>query len=166
MHDTHPDPSLENEISTLLNDLSLTQNELLAVLSEKRRKMAENDVSGMKAAEQREAELAARLEECHNRRAAILKAAKEGGRPGESLGQLTKSLGPAVSQRLGANVNAAASRMRLLQHDCLTNWVLAQRSLLHISQILEIIATGGRITPTYNNGNGSPVSGGLVDSEA
>ncbi|MCU0373434.1 MAG: hypothetical protein MUE56_09370, partial [Ignavibacteria bacterium] len=30
--------------------------------------------------------------------------------------------------------------MRLLQHQSLTNWVLAQRSMLHLSQLLEIIA--------------------------
>ena len=39
--------------------------------------------------------------------------------------------------------------MRLLQHQSLTNWVLAQKALLHVAQMLEIIATGGRLKPTY-----------------
>ena len=47
----------------------------------------------------------------------------------------------------------AAERSRLLQHQSLTNWVLVQRSLLHLSQLIEIIATGGRPKPTYGNGS-------------
>jgi hypothetical protein len=42
-----------------------------------------------------------------------------------------------------------AARMRVLQHHSLVNWVLAQRALLHVSQLLEIIATGGRTQPNY-----------------
>jgi hypothetical protein len=56
--------------------------------------------------------------------------------------------------------------MRLLQHHSLTNWVLAQRSLLHITQLLEIVATGGRLQPTYGKGASSHARGALVDQEA
>jgi hypothetical protein len=41
--------------------------------------------------------------------------------------------------------------MRVLQHHSLANWVLAQRRLLHVAQSLEIIATGGRMRPTYGD---------------
>jgi hypothetical protein len=56
--------------------------------------------------------------------------------------------------------------MRLLQHHSLANWVLAQRSLLHVAQMLEIIATGGRLQPTYGNGESSMSGGALVDHQA
>jgi hypothetical protein len=60
-------------------------------------------------------------------------------------------------------VDEARRRARLLQHQSLTNWVLVQRTLLHLSHVVEIIATGGRMQPTY--GKGAPVSAGgiLVD---
>ena len=57
-------------------------------------------------------------------------------------------------------------RMDLLQHHSLANWVLAQRSLLHISQLLEIIATGGRLRPTYGKSEPVLARGALVDQEA
>jgi hypothetical protein len=56
--------------------------------------------------------------------------------------------------------------MRLLQHQSLTNWVLAQRAVLHVSQLLEIIATGGRLQPTYGDGDTLHNRGSLVDQEA
>ena len=56
--------------------------------------------------------------------------------------------------------------MRLLQNQSITNWVLAQRSLLHVSQLLEIIATGGRLQPTYGEGETVHSVGSLVNQEA
>jgi hypothetical protein len=72
-----------------------------------------------------------------------------------------------------ASIREAAERSRLLQHQCLTNWVLVQRTLLHLSQLIEIIATGGRLQPTYSNSTdrhsphgGAMVGGALVDRAA
>ena len=56
--------------------------------------------------------------------------------------------------------------MRILQHHSLANWVLAQRSLLHVSQLLEIIATGGRMQPTYGDSESVHARGSLVNHEA
>jgi hypothetical protein len=39
-------------------------------------------------------------------------------------------------------------------------------SLLHLSQMIEIIATGGRPKPTYEKGPGSNSGGALVDRAA
>jgi hypothetical protein len=44
--------------------------------------------------------------------------------------------------------------------------VLVQRSLLHLSQLIEIIATGGRPQPTYGNGPERQNCGSLVDRAA
>jgi hypothetical protein len=65
-----------------------------------------------------------------------------------------------------ASIREATNRTRLLQHQSLTNWVLVQRSLLHLSQLIEIIATGGRLKPTYGNGSDRQSSGALVDRAA
>ena len=60
----------------------------------------------------------------------------------------------------------ATARMRLLQHHSLTNWVLVQRTLIHLSQMLEIIATGGRLKPTYGKDDSVNSGGFLVDQAA
>ena len=69
-------------------------------------------------------------------------------------------------EKLGKQVKDSAAKMRLLQHHSLTNWVLAQRSLLHVSQLLEIIATGGRMQPTYGDRDALHGRGTLVNQEA
>ena len=71
---------------------------------------------------------------------------------------------------LGKQAKAASLRARLLQHESLTNWVLAQRTLLHLSQILEIVATGGVEKPTYAKGQTATstgaATGAIVDRAA
>jgi hypothetical protein len=69
----------------------------------------------------------------------------------------------AGSSHLPAAIDEARSRTRLLQHQSLTNWVIIQRTLLHLSQVIEIIATGGRMQPTYDK---NPARGALVDQTA
>jgi flagellar biosynthesis/type III secretory pathway chaperone len=70
-------------------------------------------------------------------------------------------------EELAGRVKETSARVRLLQHECLTNWVVAQRSLLHYAQMLEILATGGHPDPTYKVSGPAAASGGmLVDQEA
>jgi hypothetical protein len=51
----------------------------------------------------------------------------------------------------------------MLQHQSLANWVLVQRTLLHLSQLIEIVATGGEKPPTYQRSGPVAASGALVD---
>jgi len=156
---------LELDLAELLDDLSAVQEELLVVLGEKRQRMASRDLEAMTSLEPREQELCNRLEACHRRRLELLEIAAGQGMPSDSMGKLAKAL-PGKPERLGKQVKEVSQRMRLLQHHSLTNWVLAQRSLLHLSQLLEIVATGGRLQPTYTKGDTTHPRGALVDREA
>jgi hypothetical protein len=40
---------------------------------------------------------------------------------------------------------------------------LVQKALIHLSQLLEIIATGGAFQPTYHKGGPVPAGGALMD---
>ena len=151
----------ETDIAALLTDLSATQGDLLVLLSEKRALIAEGDNVGLQALQSREEALTARLSTCHGRRQELLAQAAEEGRPADSILALTDSLPSEGREKLRPAVREARSRARLLQHESLANWVLIQRSLLHLSQLIEIIATGGQRQPTY--GDGAPGTGALVD---
>jgi len=107
-----------------------------------------------------------RLQACHDRRAQLLKSTAQVGAGSLSLNQLAMRATNGQREKLGKQVKESAARMRLLQQQSLANWVLAQRSLLHISQMLEIIATGGRLVPTYSQGEPLLTGGALVDQEA
>jgi hypothetical protein len=156
----------EAEIGGLLAELSSVQAELLDILAKKRDALAAASVEQMIELQPLEEALVARLEQCQARRAELLEQARQEGLPAESMRKLATRVGRGKSGKLGQEVKEAAARMRLLQHHSLANWVLAQRSLLHVSQLLEIIATGGRLQPTYGDTQSVHARGGLVNQEA
>ena len=160
----------EAAIAGLLAELSSVQEELLAVLAEKRVRLGSADISGMTELQSREQALLERLQACHARREELLAQARQEGLPADSVTSLAKGLktnaNSAQREKLRKELDQSQSRMRLLQAQSLTNWVIAQRSLLHVSQMLEIIATGGRLQPTYGVGEGAHARGGMLDHEA
>lgn len=158
--------SWETDIASLLSELADVQSAVLATLSEKRRVLATADHAALATVAGREQSLAERLQACHNRRQELLDRAKQAGLPSDSIRTLSAALPGDGGGRLQARIDEAAERSRFLQHQSLTNWVLVQRSLLHLSQLIEIIATGGRPQPTYGNGSERPNCGALVDRAA
>ncbi len=156
----------EAEISALLNDLSGTQSELLGLLEEKRRLLVAGDAAGLQALTAREEAVITRLQDCQDLRARLLAQAAEQQLPGESIRALAKAMPGAARKQLLAQVDEASRRFRLLGHHSLANWVLIQRSLLHLSQLIEIIATGGRRRPTYGKTDDCHCGGSLVDQAA
>ena len=156
----------DGEISGLLDELGAVQDELLATLVAKRDVMAAGDLDGLAPLQTREVDLGARLEACHQRRASLLARASDEGLPGESVAELAAALPAGRQNALPRQVRQVAERTRLLRHHSLTNWVLAQRSLLHLSQLLEILATGGQIKPTYSKEETPHSRGALVDHAA
>jgi hypothetical protein len=157
--------SWEAEIAALLGELADVQSALLATLVEKRNVLAKNDHQALPEMTAREQQLVDRLQACHERRQQLLSRAEAAGLPADSIGSLTDRLAPESRARLQAGIHEASQRSRFLQHQSLTNWVLVQRTLLHLSQLIEIIATGGRLKPTYGDGSDrvAATSGALVD---
>lgn len=155
------------KIGQLLLDLSSAQAEMLEVLGEKRSLLARGDLAGLSAVQDREQDLVRRLQACQNQRTELLARAKEHDRPADSIAALAASLQDPARENLGKQVKDSRLRTRLLQNETLANWVLAQRLLLHVSQMLEIVATGGRLKPTYSDGDSSiHARGTLVNDEA
>lgn len=159
----------EKELAELLIELSSVQDEMLALLQRKREQMMSPDAAILEQSDEEQRQVCARLEACYERRQQMLAAAQSEGLPAASIRQLTASLngvGLEKREKYGDQIKHVSARMRLLQHHSLTNWVLAQRSLLHLTQILEIIATGGRLKPTYGENSSGAATGALVDRAA
>ncbi|MDP6444473.1 MAG: flagellar export chaperone FlgN [Pirellulaceae bacterium] len=155
----------ETNLAQLLKEISDVQGDLLDVLQAKRERMAKGEYTKLDDLQERERELGDRLQACHDKRTELLERAGECGLPSDSIGSLAKVLPSEERGEIKKQVEEAARRARLLQQETLTNWVLAQRSLLHVSQILEIFATGGRLKPTYGNGEFVHSRGALMDRE-
>jgi hypothetical protein len=158
-------PDLETQVGQLLDELSRVQAEMLEVLAAKREKMASNDLEGVASLQPRVEDLCQRLQNCYHRRGALLATSASGGRRADSLGALIGQLPGERSRELTAQARNVSQQMRLVQLQTVTNWVLAQRSLLHLAQLLEIIATGGRLQPTYGRDDSPATPGALVDRE-
>jgi hypothetical protein len=155
----------EADLAGFLNELSAVQGELLELLSAKRSLLAMADLEGLAALGAREQELTERLESCHERRTELVREAQDQGLEGDSLQSLHAAM-PSRQAALEKNVRQAAARSRLLQQESLANWVLTQRTLLYLSQLLELIGTGGRTRPTYSKEESGGARGALVDRAA
>jgi hypothetical protein len=156
----------DGEIASLLCDLSDVQQELLDHLGEKRDLLATGDSDGLARHHDREVTLIARLEDCHLRRSRLLEGAAREGLPAASLSQLSSSLPGDERHRVLPILTKASNQARLLRHHSLTNWVLAQRNLLHVSYLIEILISGGKLRPTYGKGDAESGSGTLMDHAA
>jgi hypothetical protein len=155
----------EREIAALLADLSEAQDELLNVLRRKREALATSDAAALSELEHREAHVAVRLQSCQVRREKLLADAAAHGAEADSVSELSASLPNGKASPLSRQVREASAKMRIVQNHALTNWVIAQRSLLHLSQLLAIVASGGRLTPTYGGPAAFHSRGALVDQE-
>jgi len=153
----------ETDIGALLAELADVQSALLTVLAEKRQILAAGDHERLGALTAREQQLVDRLQACHDQRQKLLARANAEGLPSDSIGSLSDALPAESRSRMQDGIRQAKERSRLLQHQSLANWVLVQRTLIHLSQLVEIIATGGRLRPTYGNGSDRAPSGALVD---
>ena len=156
----------ESQLAQLLTELGDTQTELLDLLERKREALVHVDQEALARLAEPEQQLVERLQSCHDQRADLLAAAAAEGMPSESLRALHAALDSPEASNLRPQIKDTVLRSRLLQHHSLTNWVITQRTLIHLSHILEIIATGGQMKPTYDKGDSSTASGSLVDRAA
>jgi hypothetical protein len=155
--------SWESDLAAFLERLLAVQSRTLDVLMRKRQMILDADAPGLEAAGQEERELVESLQQCLDQREELLSRARQEGLPSDSVRSLTKALPGQGRKELLDQVRQATLRSRLLQHHSLTNWVLVQKTLIHLSQLLEIIATGGRLQPTYGKDQCAMPTGALVD---
>lgn len=158
--------SWETELAVLLTDLLAVQDQLLEILTKKRELLIAGDGEGLAAVAPQEEELIGKLQECMTRRETLLQEAGQDGMPSASIQALSEALPKDRRNQLHEQVQEANSRSRLLRHHSLTNWVVIQRTLIHLSQLIEIIATGGRLQPTYGEEEPANASGSMVDQAA
>lgn len=156
----------ETEVAQLLTELSAAQDELFALLAQKRTLLIASDHEGLTAMLPQEEQLIGRMRACAAKREELLVRARTEGMPSRSITSLGKALPGAEKDGLNERIADVNARTRLLKNQSITNWIVIQRTLIHLSQMLEIIATGGRLQPTY--GEGAPVNstGALVDRAA
>jgi hypothetical protein len=152
-----------SELAELLGRLSETQKQLLALLASKREFLIQRDHEGLAALAADVAALCDELQSCHDRRQQLLAQAATAGLPSDSIQSLTTALPQSEAQSLHKPLEQSIERARLLRHESVAQWVVVQRTMLHLSHILEIFATGGQTQPTYGKDGSTSNSGALMD---
>ncbi len=153
----------ESELAELLERLAATQQQLLGLLSQKHDLLMKRDHSGLAALVPQEENLCAELQACHDLRQQLLDRAAEKGLPADSIQSLTQALPAEEAQSLKKPLQKTTRQSQLLRHQSIAQWVVVQRTVLHLSHMLEIIATGGQLQPTYGKGGSVDNSGSLMD---
>jgi hypothetical protein len=157
------DIAWESELAKLLSRLSDAQQQLLKLLDRKRETLINRDHAALSALVPEEEKLCAELQACHEQRQQLLDEAAAAGMPADSIRSLSQALPNGESQTLGRSIDEASKRSRLLRNHCVSQWVAMQRTMLHLSHMVEIIATGGQLKPTYGKGGAATNSGALMD---
>lgn len=163
-HGTGPDAEpAYREIARLLDELTNLQSDLLDHLAAKHDLLARRQFDALAGLVPQESALLERLRALQDRRAVFLADARSAGAANPTLRSLVRELPSPARESFQSQIDQVARQSRLAQQQMLTQWVAIQRSLLHLTQLLEIIATGGRLRPTYGKGAPAPASGALVD---
>jgi len=157
------DINWESELAQLLERLAASQQQLLGLLGQKHDLLMQRDHGGLAALAPKEQALCAELEACHDHRQQLLDRAATAGLPADSIQALTAALPTEKAQSLQRPLDESRQQSQLLRNQSISQWVVVQRTLLHLSQMLEIIATGGELQPTYGKGGPTDKSGSLMD---
>ncbi|MDR2439597.1 MAG: flagellar protein FlgN [Planctomycetaceae bacterium] len=159
---------MEHEVITFLNQLATVQEKILDVLKKKQSLLVKPDKEALATITAEEEQTLMLLQQSLDHREKILEFAKEQGYKVDSIRMLCEQIFPKPNEwRL--LINAAQNRNQQIRYLALANWTVSQKSLIHLTQILEIIETRGQGKTTYKPQKGKEIQssgGGFVDRVA
>ena len=159
----HPSAApLGSELNQLVVELAEHQKSTLALLDEKLRLLLHLDGQALKALEPKQQASVAKFEHYLQRLRDLLARAAKSGIPANSLQDLAHHLPTSEQQRATSLLHQTATLAKRMHHRCLTNWVLAQRAIVHTNQLLGILA-GGESDATYGQSRSGTRGGTLID---
>ncbi|HEV7280795.1 MAG TPA: hypothetical protein VGN57_11385 [Pirellulaceae bacterium] len=156
-------------VADYLDEYLDVQQALLDVMTAKLDVRTKRGLEEARALDAREAELVERLKACVEKRQGLL-ADPELNAAGEpTLRRLAESVENADEDQADLNLflrfDAAEKNNRELRMRSVSAWVLAQRSVVHWSQMLEIVASQGQNVPTYKRDRKLRSRGALMNQE-
>jgi hypothetical protein len=156
---------LAAELERFAIALQEAQQCLLTVLRTKRAALAGSDATALAALQEPELEAARRLQTLVTWRGRLLERARNDGHSCETLIDLAGALGPSaniVTARLRESRQLAAE----IRHESWVQWVITNRCCNFYSELLELIAQGGRKPATYHDTNPHRSTAALLDAKA
>ena len=159
----------EKDLTRFVQELDTTQKEVLNVLERNRQLLSNIDAKGVEKFTLEEQQVAEKLQNCLEKREKLLQYAKAEQLPSENIESLAKHVISDKTSEFYKLFEQVKHQTRHIHLYGVTNWIVTQKSINHVSQMLEIIATGGRGKPTYtrtHNRNVGVTGGSIVDRKA
>jgi hypothetical protein len=161
---------LARDIEALLDAIEVTQSALGVTYRDKR--------AAIRAAHAPEIERLTKIEErlvvdlqVHLRvREQILQYARQRGLPFDCLGSVVRTFDEPIQEQLLAQLERTREMADANRRESWILWIVCKQSLRLLSDMIELIATGGRRNPIYlassNGGTELSTGGALLDAKA
>ena len=139
---------MKTDLLDFLKQLVEAQNQMFAILHKKQAILVRPEKEAMALISVEEEQILEKMRNTLERREELLTAARLQNIPGDSIEQLC---GHFFSRNLEVQKLLDEAKQRTQQIDLLayTNWTMTRKSLIHISQILELLETRGQGKTTY-----------------
>jgi flagellar biosynthesis/type III secretory pathway chaperone len=157
---------MNTNVLEFLSQLLESQDSMLAVLHKKQAILAKPEKEAIASLAAEEEAALKKMQKVLQGREALLTAARLQNIPSDSIEQLCGHFFPhnANVQKLLEEAKHRTHQIGLLAY---TNWTMSRKSLIHVSQILELLETRGQGKTTYQPQTTRDISRGrLVDHVA
>jgi hypothetical protein len=150
---------MKTEIQNFLRQLSESQDQLLAVLQEKQAILVHPEKEAITLISAEEEKIVEKMQHILERREELLTTARLQNISGDSIEQLCEHFFPRNIEvhKLLTEVKHRTQQIGLLAY---TNWTMSRKSMIHLSQILELLETRGQGKTTYHPQSKSVTSRG------
>lgn len=158
---------MKQEILHFFKTLDAAQEKTLAVLQKKQSALVKPEPENLRLVSVEENEAVDLLRQALEEREAVLAAARQRGWDCDSIQTVCERAFPGQNEwkQVIEKLQAQSTQIRFVS---LTNWTMSQKSLVHVTQILEFIETRGEGKTTYQfpKGTRTASNGGFVDKVA
>ena len=151
------------EVTSLLDRLEATQEELLALFNRKLVALTAAQADEIVKLAESETKLSDRLKQHLAERQRILQQAKERGLACRSVVDVVNAIGGRDRDAIKRRANDSRRRSAKLRQESWIHWIIAHRAIRHHSELLNLIAHCGEKAPTYDKTTGTePSAGGAI----
>ena len=157
---------MKTDIQNFLQQLIETQSQVLAILKKKQTILVKPEKEAIALVTAEEEEALNKMQNILKRREELLTAARLQNVQSNTIEQLCGHFFPHNTevQKLLDEAKHRTHQIGLLAY---TNWTIARKSLIHVSQILELLETQGQGKTTYQPQTHTDTArGGLMDRVA
>ncbi|MBW3541492.1 MAG: flagellar export chaperone FlgN [Planctomycetes bacterium] len=153
------------EIRRFLHDLDNIQSAFEELFGRKRELLTAAEAARLVTLADEEASLVERMQRLITRRGRLLIEARTAGSKADSLTGLAAELPEDERESLRPELSEARRRTEALRRESWLQWIVASRTFRHYSDLLELMAHGGREPATYDGDRpGAPAGGALLDA--